>query len=585
MTNTGTIGPAPPDWNEDESRDETSSPDLHRRRGLRVCLPPCSRSGTAASQANIHLFEEPKVPGGALDGRSDRGSGLLHARGPSSSTRWPYQCYFDMLSTIPSRRAGSHDKGRSDVQHGQNRRPRRASRTGIFEFNKTHRLNTVTRLVGEGGRVDHTKLGLEHVDRIAPDRASSRFLSLPSTAEDRRATFALGSFQDPFLVPVRLMFGFEPRHSLIECSSIPAALLPRSAQHHDVRGWNTPYNNYESIVMPIQRWLVKQGVDIQIGVRSPDVDFRPSRPGKTVERPTSLRTRSSSAPEIAFNTIGSKGSIAHRARIEQGPALVTDRRDGGWSFWARMAAKVSGITPTFSGHVDQTKWAVFTITTQGPLSPKESGNCGQGAGTATHPCPVSTPTGGWPVCPVSAALQKSALTRRSCSDTGSTGMRRANHVKKTMTESTGEELLTELVYHPGFLKDLDRTTKSRSPFPRRFPCHQPVQPKEDQSTGPRSFPKARRTWRCWDSSSRSPTTACSWWDYSTRSAQIGVYRLLNVEKPVTPVYTGHSQSGAVGECLAGLPAGCGPFAVDETQSPPRSWPPLPCTRSHGRELT
>jgi oleate hydratase len=27
-------------------------------------------------------------------------------------------------------------------------------------------------------------------------------------------------------------------------------------------------------------------------------------------------------------------------------------------------------------------------------------------------------------------------------------------------------------------------------------------------------------------------------DYSTRSAQIGVYRLLKVEKEVTPVYTG-----------------------------------------------
>ena len=82
------------------------------------------------------------------------------------------------------------------------------------------------------------------------------------------------------------MFGFEPWHSLIECKRYIRRFF------HDVHtittlhesGWNTPYNNYDSIVVPITKWLISQGVDIQTGCKITDVDFKPSKTEKTVEK-------------------------------------------------------------------------------------------------------------------------------------------------------------------------------------------------------------------------------------------------------------------------------------------------------------
>ncbi len=505
------------------------------------------RDGGVAGR-NIHLLEALKVLGGALDARSDR-SGHYAMRGVRLINEKAYACYFDMLSTIPCLAEQEEmQRSQSDVERIRNQRPSRSVKDEIFEFNSTHRLDTVTRLVGkEGARVDHTKLGLEHVDRIA----MVTLVALPERAIDGKRIdeyFRAAFFKTNFWYLFASMFGFEPWHSLIECKRYLRRFFHEAPNITTLKGgWNTPYNNYESIVMPIEKWLVGQGVDVQTGVRITDVDFRPSRTGKSVQ--TLHYLEDGKTGEIAvgqrdrvFVTIGSKVADSRQGSTNKAPGLVSDMRDGGWTLWAKMAAKVPdmGNPGAFSGHVDRTKWAVFTITTKGPLFAERIRKYSRVEVQGQQHI-LSFIDSNWGLglhVPFQPHFREQAPDTTVMFGYGLYGNTQGNHIRKTMTESTGEELLTELVYHLGFLKDLDRIREVTVAIPTALPYATSHFSPRKISDRPQVVPKGSTNLALLGQFVEIPDDCVFLVDYSTRSAQIGVYRLLKVKKPVTPVYTG-----------------------------------------------
>ena len=497
---------------------------------------------------NIHLFEELKVLGGALDGRSDRNKSYS-MRGARLINEKAYECYFDMLSTIPCLAEQEEwEKGKNDGKPVRNQRPLRSVKDEIFEFNRTHRLNTVTRLVGkEGARVDHTKLGLNHFDRIV----MIALVSLPESAIDGKRIdeyFRPEFFKTNFWYLFASMFGFEPWHSLIECKRYMRRFFHEAPNITTLKGgWNTPYNNYESIVMPIERWLVKQGVDIQTGVRVTDVDFGPSRTRKSVQRLHYLKNGKKGEIVVGdrdrvFVTIGSKVADSRKGSRNKAPGLVTDKRDGGWALWARMATKVSGLgnPDAFSGHVDRTKWAVFTITTQGPLFAERIRKYSRVKVQGQQHI-LSCIDSNWGLglhVPFQPHFRNQSPDTTVMFGYGLYGNTQGNYIKKTMTESTGEELLTELVYHLGFLKDLDRIKEVTVAIPTTLPYATSQFSPRKIADRPCVVPKGSTNLALLGQFVEIPDDCVFLVDYSARSAQIGVYRLLNVKKPLTPVYTG-----------------------------------------------
>jgi len=497
---------------------------------------------------NIHLFEELKVVGGALDARSDRNKRYF-IRGARLINEKAYECYFDMLSTIPCLAEREEvGKGKNDAGHFRNHRPSRSVKDEIFEFNETHRLNTVTRLVGkEGARVDHTRLGLDHLDRIA----LIVLVSVPEEAIDGMRIdeyFRPAFFKTNFWYLFASMFGFEPWHSLIEYKRYVRRFFHEAPNITTLKGgWNTPYNNYESIVTPIERWLVKQGVDIQTGVRVTDVDFRPSRTRKSVQRLHFLKSGKKGEIVVGdrdrvFITIGSKVADSRTGSMNKAPDLVTDKRDGGWSLWAKMATKVPGMgnPEAFSGHVDRTKWAVFTITTQGPLFAERIRKYSRVKVQGEQHI-LSFIDSNWGLglhVPFQPHFTNQSPDTTVMLGYGLYGNTLGNYIKKTMTESTGEELLTELVYHLGFLKDLVRIKEVTVAIPTTLPYATSQFSPRRIADRPQVVPQGSTNLALLGQFVEIPDDCVFLVDYSTRSAQIGVYRLLNVKKPVTPVYTG-----------------------------------------------
>ena len=495
---------------------------------------------------NIHLFEERDVLGGALDAKWGRNKSYS-MRGARLINEKAYECYFDMLSAIPCL-ADQEEMEKRRGKYLEGRQPWRSVKDEIFAFNKTHRLNTVTRLVGkDGARIDHTKLGLDHIDRIA----IIALIAISEEAIDGKridAYFRSSFFKTNFWYLFASMFGFEPWHSLMECRRYMRRFFHEAPNITTLKGgWNTPYNNYESIVLPIERWLLKQGVDLQTGVKVTDVGFRPSKTGKSVKKLDCLKNGKKAEIAVAssdfvFITIGSKVADSRAGGMNKAPDLVTDKMDGAWMLWEKMARRVPdmGNPEAFSGHVDQTKWAVFTLTTKGPLLAERIRKYSKVRVQGQQHI-LSCIDSNWGLglhIPFQPHFKNQPSDTTVMFGYGLYGNTQGNYIKKTMTESTGEDLLTELVCHLGFIEDLERIKEVTAIVPSTLPYATSHFSPRRISDRPQVVPKGSMNLALLGQFVEIPDDCVFLVDYSVRSAQIGVYRLLNVEKDVTPVYTG-----------------------------------------------
>ena len=106
----------------------------------------------------------------------------------------------------------------------------------------------------------------------------------------------------------------------------------------------------------------------------------------------------------------------------------------------------------------------------------------------------------------------------------------------------GEELLTELVTNLGFTRDLDRIKEvTVAPSPTLPYATSQFSPREDHRPAPGRSRGVDNPGAPWNSSSEIPDDCVFLVDYSTRSAQIGVYRLLERQEASHPGLYGHPQ--------------------------------------------
>lgn len=166
------------------------------------------------------------------------------------------------------------------------------------------------------------------------------------------------------------MFAFEEWHSALELK----LYLHRFIHHiHGLADFSTlkftRYNQYESLVLPLVKWLLNHGVKFRYGVQVTDVDFdiRPGR--KQATRIHWVEAGSAGGvdlgpDDLVFITIGSltensdSGDHHTPAKLNEGPAPA-------WDLWRRIAAKdpAFGRPDVFGDHIPQTKWESATITT------------------------------------------------------------------------------------------------------------------------------------------------------------------------------------------------------------------------------
>ncbi|MEU6059272.1 oleate hydratase [Streptomyces sp. NPDC047097] len=480
----------------------------------------------------IHILEELDIEGGSLDGaESPAHQGAYVTRGGRMLEEEAYRCVWDLFASIPSR----DDAGTSVTDE-------------IRAFNEKVRTHARARLID----AEHRILDAADFGFSARDRGElSRLMGTPEKLLGSKRideVFGPHFFTTNFWQMWRTTFAFQRWHSAAELRRYFLRFVQEFPRIHTLSGVRrTVYNQYDSMVVPLQRWLTAQGVDVRFGTRVLDVDFQGT--AATGRRATCLHVQDADGTrridlgpdDHTLLTLGSITADATYGGNDTVPELVRDRRDQGWSLWEAIARKADdfGRPMSFYGSVDEHKWESFTLTMRDDaLLRRIAAYTGNEPGTGALMTWVES---GWhlsivvPYQPHFPDMPEGTCTLWGY---GFEIDRPGDHVRKPMAEATGKEILTELVHQLGFddllehvLETTDVTTVMMPYASALFACRAPGDRPEVVPDGARNFAFAGQF-------VEMPDDVVFTVEYSVHAAMLAVYTLFGVDRPIPPIYRG-----------------------------------------------
>lgn len=485
----------------------------------------------------IHIYEHLPVLGGANSASGDGTHGFV-SRGERMFNEKTYENFWELFSTIPS----LENPARSVAQE-------------ILNFTQDHPTRARARLVDREGKIEEiTDLGFNKEDR----RALMRLLMAPEQSLDDltiqdwfRSTPHF--FGTNFWCLWQTSFAFQKWSSLSEFRRYLMRAVFELSRIETLEGIAcTPYNQYESVIQPLVRYLESHGVEFMLNTTVVDIDFAPGdaltatalhlRDEQGFERVQPL-----SAEDLCFMT---NGSMTDNATLGdyRSPAPQPEGRPASGELWQRVIEKRPelGDPEPFFCHENETGWMSFTVTCKGNRLLKKietfSGNI-PGSGAL-----MTFRDSNWLMSIVVAAqpyFKDQPMDVTVFWGYGLHADQYGNYVKKTMYECTGEELLTELLYH----LHLDQEAEAlKEEIIDVIPCRMPYvnaqfQPHK-QGDRPPVPPENSVNFAVIGQFTEIPADTVFTEEYSVRSARMAVYALTGSKRTVCPV-SGHYKNPAV----------------------------------------
>ena len=483
------------------------------------------RDGDILGQ-NITILEESNTLGGSLDGSGSPETGYVLRGGRMLERK--YLCTFDLFSSIPDL-TGS----RTVTQE-------------ILNWNDVLKTSSKSRLFRNGRRQTAPAFGLSEHHIITLERLTlepESLLGNSSIAEQFDSAFFVTDFWFMWCTT----FAFQPWHSAVEFKRY----LERFA--HMVQGFNrlqgilrTPYNQYDSMVRPLLRWLQQRGVRFSLGTRVTDLQFRDHDGKQAVSgilyerdgRPGGFPVEESS---LVLVTLGSMTEGSSLGTMDSAAPLKGKRDGGAWTLWEKLAARGPefGQPGVFADHIDDSRWVSFTVTLQDmrllELIQERTGNVPGEGGL------ISFPESRW-LASIVVPYQPHFIGQPA--EVGvfwgyALNMELSgDFVDKPVTACSGREILTEVLGHlnitAGTAKILD-TAKC-------IPCVMPFITSQflRRSPGdrPEVIPRGTHNLAIIGQFCELPDDVVFTVEYSVRSAQTAVYRLLGLKRTPPAVYKG-----------------------------------------------
>jgi len=273
----------------------------------------------------ITILDELKVAGGSLDASGSPAEGYLVRGGREMEEH--YECTWDLFSQVPS----IITDGRTVLEE-------------FREINNADPNEATTRIMNNKGVPDtNTSLGLSHHNvRELTKLTLATEASLGATTVEEY--FSESFLETDMWCYWRSMFAFQPWHSVVEMQRYMNRfmhLLPGMSRLKDILF--TKYNQYDSMVLPLELWLKDRGVVFDLGAQVTDLDIKVAGGEKTVtgihvSRDGKTETISTTADDLVFVTNGSMTESSTVGSMTE-PAIL-DRGEGGcWTLWKNIAAK------------------------------------------------------------------------------------------------------------------------------------------------------------------------------------------------------------------------------------------------------
>jgi oleate hydratase len=483
---------------------------------------------------NIHILEELGITGGSMDGAPS--PAVAHgwvSRGGRMLEEPVYQTTWDLFSTIPSLED-----------------PDVTVRQEFLDYNETFETHSNARLIDANHNIlDASDYGFSNRDRLE----MTRVLAMPEKLLGARRIddmFSEHFLKTNFWQMWRTTFAFQKWHSAAELRRYFLRFVQEFERMDTLSGVRrTKYNQYDSMIVPLQRWLTAQGVDVRFGNRVTDVDFTAGGELSTGRRATRLHIENSDgasvielgADDYTFLTIGSITADTTFGGNDTVPALIRDRVDHGWSLWEEVAKKAPdfGRPNAFYSNIDENKWESFTLTMHGDtLMKRIEKYSGNAAGTGALMTWIES---GWhlsivvPDQPHFPSQQEGVFTLWGY---GFEIDNEGDYVKKKMSKATGTEILTELVHQLGFEDILDEVLASTDVTTVMMPYASALFSRRVPADRPKVIPDGSQNFAFLGQFTELPEDTVFTVEYSIHGAMHAVYTFFGVDRAIPPIYHG-----------------------------------------------
>lgn len=479
---------------------------------------------------NIHIIEGLHILGGSNDGSGNAESGFI-CRGGRMLNEETYENFWELFRTIPS----------IDM-------PGMSVTEEILNFDHLHPTHAQARLIDKNGnKINVKSMGFNNADRLA----LGKLMMMPEeklddlTIEDWfRHTPHF--FTTNFWYMWQTTFAFQKWSSLFEFKRYMERMIFEFSRIETLEGvTRTPYNQYESVILPIKEYLSKHNVDFSINAIVTDIDFKPGEEitataihitNEEGEKVIELKE-----DDLCIMTNGCMTDNATLGDFNRAPEYKTEKPMSG-ELWERVAKKKMGLgNPIpFFGNPDKTNWESFTVTCKGnkllKLIEQFSGNI-PGSGAL-----MTFRDSSWLMSIVVAAqphFKNQPMDTTIFWGYGLYTDKVGDYVKKPMKDCTGEEILIELLHHLHFEDKIDEIMET---VVNVIPCMMPYidsqfQPRK-MTDRPKVVPEGSTNFAMISQFVEIPEDMVFTEEYSVRAARIAVYTLLNVKHkeiiPVTP---------------------------------------------------
>ena len=304
---------------------------------------------------HIHVLEKGNLPGGACDGYKFENLGYVMRGGREMDNH--FEVMWDLFRSIPS----IETEGVSVLDE-------------YYWLNKEDPNYSLCRATEKRGQDAHTDGKFDISDKGAME-IMKLFFTPNEQLQDKKITdfFDEEVLNSNFWLYWRTMFAFENWHSALEMKLYIQRYIHHIGGLPDFTALRfTKYNQYESMILPMVKYLESHNVQFHYGVQVANVEFDCSDPAhKLAKRIDVIREGKKEAIDLTENDlvfITNGGCVENSSMGSQNtPAQFNTelKEGGGWDMWRKIAAQ----DPSF-GHPDkfchdpeQTNWMSATVET------------------------------------------------------------------------------------------------------------------------------------------------------------------------------------------------------------------------------
>ena len=413
-------------------------------------------------------------------------------------------------------------------------------------WNATMKTSSKSRLFRDGARQTAPKFGLSERDILGLERlAIEPEVLLGRTAINEHFDGAF--FATDFWFMWCTTFAFQPWHSAVEFKRY----LIRFA--HMVSGFDrlegimrTVYNQYDSLVRPLHKWLVERGVVFAMNTRVTDVVIAASDDTFTARRLVHDSGGVTAAIEVeaadrVIVTLGSMTEASSLGSNDAAPAIGGKTDGGAWMLWEALApvSPAFGRPQNFDDHIDQSKWVSFTTTLRDPLLLNRirdlTGNVPGEGGLITFPDSAWLASIVIPHQPHFIGQPDGVTVLWGY---GLTVDAPGNFVPKPMSQCSGREIMTEILGHLRLNADAAAILAASICIPCMMPFITAQFLPRGSTDRPEIVPKGATNFAFIGQFSEQPDDVVFTVEYSIRAAQTAVYELLAIDRKPPAIFRG-----------------------------------------------